>query len=346
MRKIVSILLTVILCFSMFTHQNTVSADNGICIHGYNLVCNNTTNTLNPIITPIVTPTINPGKTMKEISDEYMRNITIAMDCPTSNSSARPNVNYGSMVHKTYYSTTTRSNRGVNILLPANYSTSKQYPVLYVLHGIFGDENSMIDSSNAIKEIVGNRVTDGSASEMIVVFPNMYASADGTPAGMSVEGMLGYDNFINDLTNDLMPYIQQNYSILTAREYQAICGFSMGGREALFIGITRPDLFGYVMGICSALGLTPGNNFFAGNHPGQLQESELRIQNPEDTPYAIMICAGTNDSVVGTFPESYHNILTRNNTNHIYYTVSGAGHDNRSIRSGMNNFIGAIFHAE
>jgi len=294
------------------------------------------------IIPPTQTPT--PGGNMREISDAYMRNIKIAVDCPASYSSKKSNVAYGSMVHKTYYSTTTRSNRGVNILLPANYSSSKKYPVLYVLHGIFGDENSMI-SGNAITEMVGNHYADGTAPEMIVVFPNMYASADGTPAGLSVEGMKGYDNFINDLVNDLMPYIKSNYSILTAREYQAICGFSMGGREALFIGITRPDLFGYVMGICPAPGLTPGHDMLAGNHPGQLSENELRIKNPDDTPYAIMIAAGTNDNVVGTFPESYHNILTRNNQNHIYYTVPGAGHDNRSIQSGMNNFIGAIFHA-
>ena len=302
------------------------------------------TATPSPTVKPTETPTLTPGGSMKEISDAYMRNIKIEVDCPSNYSSKRAGVAYGNMVHKTYYSTTTRSNRGVNILLPANYSSSKQYPVLYVLHGIFGDENSMI-SGNAITEMVGNHNADGTAPEMIVVFPNMYASADGTPAGLSQEGMKGYDNFINDLVNDLMPYISANYSVLTAREYQAICGFSMGGREALFIGITRPDLFGYVMGICPAPGLTPGNDFFAGNHPGQLQESELRIKNPEYTPYAIMIAAGTNDSVVGTFPESYHNILTRNQQNHIYYTIPGAGHDNRSIQSGMNNFIGAIFHA-
>ncbi|MDD5937107.1 MAG: carbohydrate-binding protein [Clostridiales bacterium] len=290
-------------------------------------------------------PTPVPGKTMKEISDDYMKNINIAIECPSNNSAHKSNVAYGSVVNKTYYSTTTRSNRKVNIILPANYNSSKRYPVLYVLHGIMGNEDSMLDGSNHLVDIVGNQIANGNAKEMIVVCPNMYASADGTPAGMTVQGMLGYDNFINDLVDNLMPFMEKNYSILTDRKYQAICGFSMGGREALFIGITRPDLFGYCMGIAPAPGLTPGRDFIA-DHPGQLSESDLRIKNVNDTPYAIMICAGTNDSVVGTFPESYHNILTRNNQNHIWYSIPGADHDARTIQSGLNNFVAAIFHAD
>ena len=89
--------------------------------------------------------------------------------------------------------------------------------------------------------------------------------------------MLVYDNFINDLTNDLMPFIEENYSVLTGRENQAIAGFSMGGREALYIGFTRPDLFGYVLAIAPAPGLTPGTDW-ALAHPGQMQEDELRIK--------------------------------------------------------------------
>lgn len=81
------------------------------------------------------------------------------------------------------------------------------------------------------------------------------------------EGIAPYDNFINDLANDLMPFIEENYSVLTGRENQAIAGFSMGGREALYIGFTRPDLFGYVLAIAPAPGLTPGTDW-AMTHPG------------------------------------------------------------------------------
>ena len=52
-----------------------------------------------------------------------------------------------------------------------------------------------------------------------------------------------YDYIINDLTKVLMPAINKEYSTLTGRENTAVCGFSMGGRETLNIGIRRPDLF-------------------------------------------------------------------------------------------------------
>ena len=280
---------------------------------------------------------------MVDIANAYMKNMKIDVDCPSSISSRRGNVQYGSFQHKTYYSSTTRSNRGYNILLPVNYNPQKKYPVLYVLHGVMGDENSM--KGNGIEYILGNHVADGNAKEMIVVLPNMFCGANGQQPTLDQKGMLGYDNFINDLKNDLMPHIQKNYSVATGRENTAIAGFSLGGRETLFIGITTSNLFGYVGAICPAPGVTPGRDYIM-NHPGQLQESQLKIQDPAVTPYVLMIAAGTNDQVVGTFPKSYHNILTRNGQNHIYYEVPGGGHDNRSIASGLNNFIRGIFHAK
>ncbi|WP_054743144.1 alpha/beta hydrolase [Cellulosilyticum ruminicola] len=282
---------------------------------------------------------------MKEISDAYMKNIKIEEYCPASHAEAKKNVAYGTMSHQNYYSNTTHSERGYNVLLPANYNPSKKYPVLYILHGIFGDEFSMTEGANAIKEIVGNQISEGTAKEMIVVFPNMYACTNGQPPSFSDAGVAGYDNFINDLVNDLMPHIESKYSVLTGRENTAIAGFSMGGREILYIGITRPDLFGYVMAIAPAPGVTPSrdSNMI---HKGQLSENELRIANQNAMPYALMICCGTSDEVVGGFPESYHKILERNNTNHIWYTVGGADHNSIAIRSGINNFVGAIFHAD
>lgn len=278
---------------------------------------------------------------MNNIEITYMQNIKIVSDCPYNTLKKRNGVTYSTFTHKTYYSSTTKSNRGVNIMLPQNYNFNKKYPVLYLLHGIMEDENSLL--VNPISEIITNQILDGNAEEMIVVLPNMYACTDGSKPSFRPETIASYDNFINDLINDLMPYIRENYSVLTSREFQAIAGFSMGGREALYIGITRPDIFGYVMGISPAPGLTPGKDW-ALSHPGQLQESELKITNTECTPYAIMLCCGTNDNVVGKFPESYHNILTRNKVAHIWYTIPEADHNGKAVASGLNNFVGAIFH--
>ncbi|PWT25609.1 esterase, partial [Butyrivibrio fibrisolvens] len=69
--------------------------------------------------------------------------------------------------------------------------------------------------------------------ETIVVCPNMYATSDPNQQPGDSESVLPYDNFINDLVNDLMPHIESEYSVLTGRENTYLAGFSMGGRETI-----------------------------------------------------------------------------------------------------------------
>lgn len=282
----------------------------------------------------------------QEMEEEVivMDGIEIKKDCPIEVYEARGNTDYGVINHHTYHSDTTGLDRGVNVLLPANYDESKEYPVLYLLHGIFGDEYSLSgDTNNKLVEIMGNLQADDAAKEMIVVLPNMYATSDpNQQPAFNSEAVAPYDNFINDLVNDLIPFIEKNYSVLPGRENRAIAGFSMGGRETLFIGLSRPDLFAYVGAIAPAPGLVPGKDW-AMNHPGQLQEDELTFAGKDYEPTVLMICCGTQDGTVGKFPESYHNIFERNEVAHIWYEVPGADHDSKAIRSGLYNFVRAIF---
>lgn len=273
-----------------------------------------------------------------------MNGIEITNDCPADIYEGRANTAYGIITHKIYHSATTGLDRGVNILLPADYNETGKYPVLYLLHGIFGDEYTLGDDDNIrLKEIVGNLVADSLAKEMIIILPNMFAASD--PAKKPTftdEGVAPYDNFINDLVNDLIPYVEETYSVLPGREHRAIAGFSMGGRETLFIGLSRPDLFAYVGAIAPAPGLTPGKDW-AMTHPGQLKEEELKFANKDDEPVVFMICCGTQDGTVGRFPQSYHSILEKNKVSHVWYEIPGADHDARAIRSGLYNFLRAIF---
>lgn len=158
---------------------------------------------------------------------------------------------------------------------------------------------------------------------MIVVFPDMYATTDpDLKPGFSDEAVAPYDNFINELTQTLIPYIESHYSALTDRENRGILGFSMGGRETLYIGLSRPDLFGYIGAISPAPGLTPARDW-AMSHPGQLSEEELHFTKDAELPELLMICCGTADGVVGKFPESYHRILETNGVEHIWYECRG-----------------------
>lgn len=276
---------------------------------------------------------------------EYMANVRANMtaNVPSTATSSASGTDYGTLKPITYYSTNAAKNKKANVLLPAGYSENEKYPVLYVNHGIFGDENSMLDESMKIKTMAGNLAKSGDAEKMIIVFTSMYTSkTSDTCQGINLEETKAYDNFLYDLTEDLMPYIEKNFSVKTGRENTAISGFSMGGRETLYIGIMRPDVFGYIGAACPAPGVTPGTDTYM-VHPGCMQESEFKIKNTSYNPYVLMITGGTNDTVVGTFPQSYHNILTANGQDHIWQEIQGGGHDASCVVPLMYNFIKGIF---
>ena len=243
----------------------------------------------------------------------------------------KADVQYGTVKSGTYYSSTCKRNKPYNILLPANYSTDKKYPVLYVMHGYWENQDRMIIKGNDTmytRQIIGNAIAEGAAKDMIVVFPYIYSSAtQDSCTAMDDANNAAYDNFINDLTKDLMPHIESTYSVKTGRENTAITGFSMGGRESLLIGMQRSDLFGYVGAICPAPGVT----------------GSFKWNSEEESPALLFITAGSNDTVVYDNPKNYHDNFTNNNVPHIWHYVNGGYHGDNSIHAHIYNFVRAIF---
>lgn len=277
------------------------------------------------------TPSESFSYTMKEYTD--MISAQIVETEPDSSHNELNGVQYGTIESGTYYSTTCKRNKPYNILLPAGYSKDKQYPVLYCLHGYWENQDRMIIKGNSTmytKQIIGNAIAAGEAKDMIVVFPYVYSSeTQDSCSAMDDANNAAYDNFINDLTVDLMPYIEKTYSVKTGRDNTAITGFSMGGRESLLIGMKRPDLFGYVGAMCPAPGVT-GN---------------FKWESDEEAPHLLFITAGSNDTVVYSNPETYHNNFTSNGVPHIWHYVNGGYHGDNSIHAHMYNFVRSIFKA-
>lgn len=237
-----------------------------------------------------------------------------------------------------YYSQTAERDTPVNVLLPSDYSEEKEYPVLYILHGYFDNEDWMAREIVHIPEMLTNLIADGEAKEMIVVLPYIYCSKDMPRCtGMDTTNTLNYDNFINDMMTDLIPFIEENFSVAKGRENTAITGFSMGGREALFIGVLHPELFGYIGAVCPAPGLINGTGY-----PYQLEESEFCFN--ENPPYMLLISAAINDGVVGGSPAAYENMLTQNGTEHLWHTMSTTGHDASSVTPHLYNYFRVIFN--
>lgn len=253
------------------------------------------------------------------------------------------NSTYGELIKTSYYSSTCEKNRNVIVLLPPGYSEDKKYPVCYVLHGIFGDETSMIgDGQTGTRIVAGNLMNSGAVKEMILVFPYIFASKTlDTCSEISQSNILEYDNFVNDLVQDLMPYMETNYSVATGRENTAICGFSLGGRESIAIGLMKSEIIGYVGAIAPAPGLVPGKDW-AMEHQGQMQESDLTFDGKEN-PYLFFVCCGSIDSVVGKFPESYHDIFVKNGVEHYWWEIKDSDHADPAITNGLVNFWKNIF---
>ncbi|CBK74914.1 Enterochelin esterase and related enzymes [Butyrivibrio fibrisolvens 16/4] len=197
-----------------------------------------------PTATPKPTPTPTPKPTPTQ-SGHYNPTATIANSIPTKYSAVRSGEGSGRIVNISYtahdYSNNNRTyTKRANVYLPAGYSANKKYPVLYLLHGIGGNENEwgMTGNYSRVKAVMDNLSYYGDIDSFIVVTPNGKASASGSTDS--------FYNFGKELRNDLIPYIDSHYSTYTDREHRACAGLSMGGMQTINIGIGEcVDLFGY-----------------------------------------------------------------------------------------------------
>jgi enterochelin esterase-like enzyme len=161
----------------------------------------------------------------------------------------RNEVSHGAVSTVYYASTTLGRQRRAHVYTPPGYETSKaKYPVLYLLHGSSDSDDSWTSVGRA-NFLLDNLIAAGKAVPMIVVMPAGHTSRredDAPPA----EGKRR-DEFLEDFTQDLMPYIAKRYRVLKDRRHTAIAGLSMGGGQTIDILMALPGSFAYV-GVWSA----------------------------------------------------------------------------------------------
>ncbi len=284
-----------------------------------------------PGSTPEITVTATPEPTVEPTPEP-----TPEIAPPDDYKERQDDVTYGAKTDFTYDSTTTGTTRHAYIVLPAGYTESKEYPVVYLLHGIGGDENEWFGGKPV--EIVGNLIAKGEAKEMIMVFPNIRCRANDKASGeLSVEHFQAFDNFINDLRDNLMPYVESHYSVAKGRENTAVAGLSMGGRESLYIGLSMPETFGYIGGFEPAVGVLP-----YATEDGLFTEETMTLPDEYKNNTYIMIVKGNEDGTVGEWPRTYHETLEKNGVPHTYYEMPG-GHDFSVWSNGLYNFAKRAF---
>lgn len=244
-----------------------------------------------------------------------------------------------------YPSRVTGNMRPAMVYTPPGYSTARQYPVLYLLHGIGGNETHWTQFG-AADSILDNLIAANKAVPMIVVMPNGRASNEpqtafgggrrgraATPpegqargqqaraggartggpggAGMGVE-FEAYAAFERELIGDLVPYIESHYSVQADREHRALAGLSMGGGQSLNFGLANLATFASVGGFSSA--------------PNTAQPTAL-LKDPAAARQmkVLWVSCGDQDSLFN-ISTGVHEYLTEQNVPHIWHIDVGGAH--------------------
>ena len=170
-------------------------------------------------------------------------------------------VPHGTVSKVWYPSATAGFDRRLTVYTPAGYETSKaKYPVLYVLHGIGGDEDAWVTQGRAT-QILDNLIARGEAKPMIVVFTNGNISEEAAP----LENSTGYTRPTMSLPQtmegtfetafpEIVKFIDSRYRTVAKKQGRAICGLSMGGFHTLYITLNNPDMFNYSGMFSAAIG--------------------------------------------------------------------------------------------
>ena len=158
-------------------------------------------------------------------------------------------VPHGTIEYVHYYSKSLGGTNNAIVYLPPNYMMNfdKKYPVFYLISGTT-DTEEVYYKVGRVNYILDNLLAKKAAKEMIIVLPygnptKLLAAPDANGAPQT---RFGGDVFSKDLINDLMPFIEKNYRTINNKDHRAIGGFSRGGNQALFNGLSNLDKFSYL----------------------------------------------------------------------------------------------------
>ena len=186
-------------------------------------------------------------------------------------------VPHGAISSKYYFSKVTNSWRRLFVYTPPGYDkkNAEKYPVVYIQHGGGEDERGWtIQGKTDI--ILDNLIAEGKAKEMIVVISNGNVSAGRAGGGYSSAGMAA---FKEEMTRNIVPFIDKNFRTLPDAGNRALCGLSMGGGQSFYAGLESLDIFASVgifsSGIFGGINTPSGTEFDAEKEvPGLLSKSQ------------------------------------------------------------------------
>ena len=253
-------------------------------------------------------------------------------------------VPHGTVSKVWYESATAGFDRRLSVYTPAGYEQNKKakYPVLYVLHGIGGDEDAWLDQGRAA-QILDNLIAKGQAKPMIVVFTNGNISQEAAPGQNST----GYVRPTTSLPQtmegtfetsfpEIVKFIDSNYRTLAKKESRAICGLSMGGFHTLYVTLNNPDMFNYSGMFSAAIGVSD-----ASVSP-IYQDFDAKLATYfSKKPTLLWVGCGNTDFLIQSNREFVQK-LQDNNYPHEYLENEG-GHIWKNWRIYLTDFVPKLF---
>ncbi len=226
------------------------------------------------------------------------------------------------------------------VLLPPDYDTQKtrRYPVLYFLHGLGDNEQSLVNSGgfNLIEDLWEQR----QLGEFLIVTPD----GDRSFYINSRDGRQRYQDF---LVQEFLPAIEQRYRIRAERRYRGVAGVSMGGYGALRLALRHPELFGSASAHSAVLvenlpkleisnpqqdtlarilggvfGSPIDRAFWDRNNPFTFVRNSMR--NPQ--PRIYFDCGTEDDYGFNAGAQAFHNLLVSRGIPHEFHLYPG-GHN-------------------
>lgn len=262
---------------------------------------------------------------------ESNNNVWSLVSVPGSDWMDTKDLPHGAVSAVTYYSSSLSKFRRMHIYTPPGYESGKgQYPVFYLLHGA-GDCDEAWTSVGRAGFILDNLIAAKKAKPMVVVMP-----AGHTRAGMGfgargggAGGQPRVDEFTQDFTNDIMPFVEKHYRVRTDRQSRAIAGLSMGGSQTLNIAIPNLDRFSY-MGVFSSglLGSFGGRRGGATNAPAgptweEQHKAVLDNAKLKKGLKLVWFATGKDDFLIATSRGTVE-MLKKHGFNPVFNETSGA----------------------
>jgi enterochelin esterase family protein len=256
-------------------------------------------------------------------------------------------VAHGTVSKVWYESPTAGLTRRLTVYTPAGYETSgKEYPVLYLLHGIGGDENAWSELGRAA-QILDNLIAQGKAEPMLVVMTNGNISQEACPGetseGFRVPTMMlpkTMEGSFETAFPDVVKFVEKTYRVKKDKAHRAIAGLSMGGFHSLFISINNPDTFDYV-GLFSAA-VDQQQNTANGGFPNIYADRNQKIDNLfSKHPKLFWIGIGKTDFL---FKNNNDLRAYLDSKQHKYtYLETEGGHIWRNWRIYLSEFVPLLF---